>query len=183
MAKTPSPPPPSESAPATESASASVDPLTGDLTPSPLAYGVVNMAILDGGGVSRNVKMWSDNAGLTGNLTSMPVLAGVDGANPAAPTNPLPVSGPSRTPVAGAQMALALATAQTLTVPTGATVAVVQAENGDLRWRDDGTAATGAAGMLLYAGAIREFSGSGLGAISLIQATGNTSQANVSYYK
>jgi hypothetical protein len=45
-----------------------------------------------------------------------------------------------------------LTTAQALTVPVGATVAYIQVEDADVRWRDDGTDPTGAVGMLLKAG-------------------------------
>lgn len=39
--------------------------------------------------------------------------------------------------------------AQSLTVPAGATVALIQVGGGGIRWRDDGTAPTGSTGLFI----------------------------------
>lgn len=83
----------------------------------------------------------------------------------------------------GYEQITALTTAATLTVPTGATCAIVQAEAVDVRWRDDGTVPTASVGELLYAlgfdlwieGAAR------LAAFKAIR-TAAGSIVNVSYY-
>ena len=74
----------------------------------------------------------------------------------------------------------ALSPSTVLTVPSGATIAVVQAEGADVRWRDDGTAPTATVGMLLPAGAELRYTGA-LAALRLIQASAGAT-VNVSYY-
>lgn len=83
----------------------------------------------------------------------------------------------------GFEQITSLATSTPLTVPSGATVAVVQAEVADVRWRPDGAAAapTASVGMLLPAGAERVFDG-GLASVRFIQATSGA-VINVSYYQ
>ena len=88
----------------------------------------------------------------------------------------------SLTPLASSQMGLALVTAQSLTVPAGALYAVVIAEGGNVRWRDDGVAPTGASGMLLTQNSVLNYDAN-LAAIQFIQATGSTSTIDVAYYK
>ena len=82
----------------------------------------------------------------------------------------------------GYQQITNLSSASSLTIPNGTNVAYVVAENGDVRWRDDGTAPTGNTGMLLYAGAGLPITGD-LSVIQFINMTGNTSVLNISYYK
>lgn len=74
-----------------------------------------------------------------------------------------------------------LAAATALTIPSNATFALLQAENGDLRWRDDGTAPTGSVGMILYSGTTIELAGD-LSTIKFIELTSQSGILNVSYY-
>lgn len=73
-------------------------------------------------------------------------------------------------------------TAQPLTVPADAQVALIRAEAQALRWRDDGTAPTATVGVpMLVADAPLEFSGN-LAALQVIaQVAGGI--ANIAYYK
>ena len=80
----------------------------------------------------------------------------------------------------GYQQITTLTTAQTLTVPAGANLALIAAEAVDIRWRDDGTAPTASVGMQLFLGAPQTFSGD-LAALKFIQ-TAAGSILNVSYY-
>lgn len=74
-----------------------------------------------------------------------------------------------------------LAAATLLTVPAGATYAVIQAETEGSRWRDDGSAPTATVGMTLAAGEELAYSGS-LAALQFIrQAAGAI--LNINYYK
>ena len=81
-----------------------------------------------------------------------------------------------------------LSTAASLTIPTNARVAIVQAIGNDISWRDDGTAAANTAagtagGMLLTASESFLYVGQ-LENLSLIEAvSGSTAYANVSFYK
>lgn len=68
-----------------------------------------------------------------------------------------------------------------LTVPDGATRAVIVAEAQAVRWRDDGTAPTAAVGMPLAVGVTLEYSGT-LRAIRFIEQT-SAAKLNVSYYR
>jgi hypothetical protein len=93
------------------------------------------------------------------------------------------IIGGGGTPLGYQQISAAtLATATALTVPTGATVAVVQPDTAAVRWRDDGTAPTGAIGMQILAGATVAFGGASLTAVKFILTTGGSPVLNVSYY-
>jgi len=81
----------------------------------------------------------------------------------------------------GYQQITSLASATSLTVPTGATMAFIAIEGGEARYRDDGVAPTTSVGMPIYAGQSLQYSGS-LSALQLIQVS-TTVTANVSYYK
>ena len=83
----------------------------------------------------------------------------------------------------GFEQITSLSSSAALTVPSGATIAVVQADVADVRWRPDGatTAPTASVGMLLPAGAERVFDG-GLSAVRFIQ-TASGAVVNVSYYQ
>ena len=83
----------------------------------------------------------------------------------------------------GFEQITSLSSSAALTVPGGATIAVVQADVADVRWRPDGatTAPTASVGMLLPAGAERVFDG-GLSAVRFIQ-TASGAVVNVSYYQ
>lgn len=83
------------------------------------------------------------------------------------------------TPLGFEQIA-SLSASAALTVPIGATLAVVQAESADVRWRDDGTAPTASVGMRLPADGERVFDAN-LSALRFIQATASA-VINVSYY-
>lgn len=89
---------------------------------------------------------------------------------------------PTATPVGYQQIVTAtLATAQPLTVPTGATTATITVEGGDVRYRDDGTAPTASVGMPLVSGQSMIYSGP-LADIEFIrQAAG--AALNILYYK
>lgn len=81
----------------------------------------------------------------------------------------------------GYQQITSLAAAASLTIPSSATGALIEAETVDVRWRDDGTAPTASIGMLLPAGSARTFIGD-LAALQFIQ-TQASSILNISYYK
>lgn len=65
--------------------------------------------------------------------------------------------------------------------PTGPTYCLLQAEGAPIRWRDDGTAPTASAGMILYPGDAPFPYDGPLSAIRFIQASA-TAILNVSYY-
>ena len=67
-----------------------------------------------------------------------------------------------------------------LTIPVGATVALIQAETHDVRWRDDGTAPTASVGMYLGQGATLPYTGN-LNAVQFIQVSAGA-KLNISYY-
>jgi hypothetical protein len=77
-----------------------------------------------------------------------------------------------------------LASAQNLTVPTGATMAHIQVEVGSVRYRDDGTAPTAAigSGRLMGAGGPSLLYTGNLAAIQFIQ-TAPGAVLDVLYYK
>lgn len=102
--------------------------------------------------------------------------------------NPLFISGsgggstsPYQATPKGYQQITALSGAQSLTVPAGATFAVISAEGANVRWRDDGTAPTASVGMLIYYGQPAVTFSGDLSVLQFIQtATGGI--LNVSYY-
>ena len=79
------------------------------------------------------------------------------------------------------QMALAVGTNTTLTVPAGATLAEICVEGAALRYRDDGTAATASLGIPVAAGACFAYSGP-LASLSFTAQSGSPT-IDVSYYK
>lgn len=90
-------------------------------------------------------------------------------------------------PVTGTQRGLSIASATGFTIPTGATVAVVQAQGTNntggqcLFWQDDGTNPTTTAGQALANGqSVTVIASSGF---KMIQANTATCTATVSYYK
>lgn len=107
-------------------------------------------------------------------------------------TYPLPVdgtnTGSSLTIVAGTQRALSIATATALTIPSTATVALIQAQGTNnssgvcLYWQDDGTNPTDAAGQQLAAQGSVYYAVTSL-PIKLIAANGASCTATISYYK
>ncbi len=75
------------------------------------------------------------------------------------------------------------ASAQALTVPAGANFAWIQIENGDSRWRADGTAPTSAVGfpLLQDTGFFFNINNAGLTALKFIAQTVNIT-INATYY-
>jgi len=93
---------------------------------------------------------------------------------------PVYVSSTSSTPLAPYQQ-LTVTGSVGLTVPTGATYAIIQCEGGVVRWRDDTTAPTASIGMRLLADGELFYDGS-LSAIRFILSSG-TPILNISYYR
>ncbi|NPT59089.1 hypothetical protein [Paraburkholderia elongata] len=81
----------------------------------------------------------------------------------------------------GFQQITTLSTAQSLTVPAGALLAVIQASTQAISWRDDGIAPTATVGMSIATGNELQYNGN-LSAIQLIQVTSGAI-ANISYYR
>jgi len=79
--------------------------------------------------------------------------------------------------------AATLAAATKLTVPPGANFAIIRVEASSVRWRDDGTAPTTSAGMLLNStdATPLEYSGT-LSAIEFIAVSGSPI-LDIAYYK
>jgi hypothetical protein len=91
-----------------------------------------------------------------------------------------PPAGGGPTPKGYQQITTALSGATALTVPTGATLAIVNVEGTSVRWRDDGTNPSSTVGMVLAAGTTTPFVGD-LSALKFIR-TAAGSEINVSYY-
>lgn len=87
---------------------------------------------------------------------------------------------PSALTAKGYQQISSLSSAAALTVPSGATVALIQAESQSVRWRDDGTNPTTSVGMVLAAGESLFFTGA-LSAFRAIEITASA-KLNISYY-
>jgi len=103
--------------------------------------------------------------------------------------NPLPVAGSTGapyayTPLTPSQNGLGVASATALTIPTGATYAVVCSETQGVRWTWDGTTTpTASVGTPLAAGQCAAFSGAGvLANLKFIQQTA-TATIDVEYAK
>lgn len=82
----------------------------------------------------------------------------------------------------GYEQITSLSTAAGFTPPAGSLYAVIQAENDDIRWRDDGTNPTSSVGMLLTEGSILHYTAHLLGSLKAIEINGS-GILNVSYYK
>ena len=80
----------------------------------------------------------------------------------------------------GYQQITSLSASTQLTVPSGATMALIVAETQAVRWRDDGTAPTASVGMPLAVGTSLSYDGD-LKAIRFIQQAASAT-LNVSYY-
>lgn len=80
----------------------------------------------------------------------------------------------------GYQQIVGPSSSTALTVPAGATLALIVAETQAVRWRDDGTAPTASVGMPLAVGISLSYDGD-LKAIRFIQSAA-TATLNVSYY-
>jgi len=86
----------------------------------------------------------------------------------------------STTVCLGYQQITSLSSSTGLTVPSGATLAVVIPEAYAVRWRDDGTAPTGSVGMPLAIGTTLSYDGD-LSRIRFIEQAASA-KLNVSYY-
>jgi hypothetical protein len=80
----------------------------------------------------------------------------------------------------GYQRISGLSASTALTVPAGATLALIVAESQNVRWRDDGTAPTASTGMPLAIGVSLSYDGD-LKAICFIEVLASAN-LNVSYY-
>lgn len=80
----------------------------------------------------------------------------------------------------GYQQVATVTTAQRLSVPAGATMAIIQCEGQAVRWRDDGTAPTAAIGMRLVPGQNLEYDGD-LQRVTVIEETAGA-KINISFY-
>jgi hypothetical protein len=86
----------------------------------------------------------------------------------------------STTNCLGYQQITSLSSSTALTVPAGATLALIVPETQSVRWRDDGIAPTATVGMLVPANASMSYDGD-LKSIRFIAATSGAI-LNVSYY-
>ena len=68
-----------------------------------------------------------------------------------------------------------------LTIPDGTTMAMIQPETQNIRWRDDGIAPTAAVGMIVVANDIIYYSGP-MSAFRMIQVAASA-KVNVTFYK
>jgi len=86
----------------------------------------------------------------------------------------------STTVCLGYQQITSLSASTGLTVPSGATLALVVPETENVRWRDDGTAPTASVGMPIFVGASLSYDGD-LNRIRFIEEAASA-KLNVSYY-
>ena len=86
----------------------------------------------------------------------------------------------STTVCLGYQQITSLSASTGLTVPSGATLALIVPETQNVRWRDDGTAPTSSVGMPIFVGASLSYDGD-LNRIRFIEQTASA-VLNVSYY-
>jgi len=80
----------------------------------------------------------------------------------------------------GYQQITSLSSAQALTIPSGATRALIAPLTQTVRWRDDGTNPTASVGMPVAAGAYLNYDGD-LKTIRFIEASASA-ELNISYY-
>lgn len=86
----------------------------------------------------------------------------------------------STTVCLGYQQITSLSASTGLTVPSGATLALIVPETQNVRWRDDGTAPTSSVGMPIFVGASLSYDGD-LNRIRFIQQAASAT-LNISYY-
>jgi len=86
----------------------------------------------------------------------------------------------STTVCLGYQQITSLSASAALTVPSGATLALIVPETQNVRWRDDGTAPTASVGMPIFVGASLSYDGD-LNRIRFIEETASA-KLNISYY-
>jgi predicted hotdog family 3-hydroxylacyl-ACP dehydratase len=87
----------------------------------------------------------------------------------------------STTDCLGYQQITSLSSSTALTVPTGATMALIVPENQSVRWRDDGTAPTAGVGMLLPVNSTLNYDGN-LQNLRFIEILASA-KLNISYYR
>lgn len=80
----------------------------------------------------------------------------------------------------GFQQITTLNAASALTVPPGATFALIQAESQNVRWRSDGTNPTAGVGEILYVGDKPTLFSENLSALRFIEVT-PSAKINVTY--
>lgn len=81
----------------------------------------------------------------------------------------------------GFQQITSLSSAAGLTIPAGTSIALIQAESQNVRWRDDGTNPTATVGMILMVGSTLEYTGSSFASVKFIEVA-PSAILNVSYY-
>jgi hypothetical protein len=86
----------------------------------------------------------------------------------------------STTVCLGYQQITSLSSATGLTVPQGATLALIVPETQNVRWRDDGTNPTASVGMPIFVGASLSYDGD-FNRIKFIESTAGA-VLNISYY-
>lgn len=86
----------------------------------------------------------------------------------------------STTVCLGYQQITSLGSAVGLTVPQGATLALIVPETQNVRWRDDGTNPTASVGMPIFVGASLSYDGD-FNKIKFIEETASA-KLNISYY-
>ena len=86
----------------------------------------------------------------------------------------------STTVCLGYEQITSLSAAASLTIPTGATMALITPETEGVRWRDDGTDPTASVGMPVAAGTYLSYDGD-LNRIRFIEASASA-ELNVTYY-
>jgi hypothetical protein len=86
----------------------------------------------------------------------------------------------STTVCLGYQQITDLSSAVGLTIPSGATLALIVPETQNVRWRDDGTNPTASVGMPIFVGASLSYDGD-LNRIKFIQEAASA-KLNISYY-
>lgn len=93
-------------------------------------------------------------------------------------------SGPpyAATPKGYQQIASSSSLTPLLTVPSGATYALISTEGSECRWRDDGTSPTTTVGMPFYAGGDPQVFSGNLATLRFISVSGATTY-NISYYE
>jgi hypothetical protein len=82
----------------------------------------------------------------------------------------------------GYQQITSLSSAVGLTVPAGASSAIIQAEAQSVRWRDDTVNPTSSVGMVIASGASITYTGGNLNTIKFIETTASA-KLNVSFYR
>ncbi len=81
----------------------------------------------------------------------------------------------------GFQQITSLSSATALTVPAGASLTIIQAEDQSVRWRDDGTNPTASVGHIITANSVFVYTGEP-SKLKFIEVT-PSAKLNVSYYK